>query len=302
MASCGSAYARESNTVATKKYTDIIVFGDSLSDMGNACPEDVWESATIFCLLYEEQRFTDGRLWIEYVAKRHNVQISASREGGNNYAFGGATSGWDNDGVPGLSSQVQQYLSKTKAKVDPNALYVIWIGGNDFKNKFASKKALLNWDEFEFQDLLEDIARNIQVLSAKGARHFLVPNLPPVHKTPAADIGLGVFEELVTNMAERLMGSIAKKLAPKRKHLDSGFDHLIKKYNLNLSSQLHTLQSQSTIHIHNPDVYSIFQNVIANYRKYGLKDTSELFCHDLFHPSAKAHKIIAEELWKKFKI
>ena len=53
-------------------FTALIVFGDSLSDNGNA------------------GRFSNGPVWVEHLAKNLALPLRPSRAGGTNHAVGGA--------------------------------------------------------------------------------------------------------------------------------------------------------------------------------------------------------------------
>jgi phospholipase/lecithinase/hemolysin len=283
-------------------YSQLIVFGDSLSDMGNACPKGNMKKATVFCPLYSNQRFSDGQVWIEHLAKDLSLDLSPSSLGGNNFAFGGASSGYENGNIPGLRKQLETYLLKVQDSADPDALYVIWIGGNDFKNKFASFD-FLNLEELLFEDLLNEISNAVKRLSRKGAQHFLIPNLPPVHRTPIAS-GLlkgvvGVFTGLSMFFAsEDKKGDIYEKDSTLRTLFDFGFEILIGNYNWELALRLETLREERLVTIHHPDIYHLFQDAEENPIVFGLETAHELFCFDMFHPSSKGHKIIAQEIAK----
>ena len=57
-------------------------------------------------------------------------------------------------------------------QADPDALYVVWLGGNDVLGIPSSPTAM--------QDAVDDIIAGIQDLQGMGAQHFLVPNLPDI--------------------------------------------------------------------------------------------------------------------------
>jgi phospholipase/lecithinase/hemolysin len=283
-------------------YSDLIVFGDSLSDMANACPRNS-KKASLLCPLYSNQRFSDGKLWIEHLAEKFDLRLSASSKGGNNFAFGGAKSGPGSKTVPGLSTQVKTYLDKVGNQADPTALYVIWIGGNDFKDKFLSLSFLSNFEELLFDSLLEDIANSVTLLSRRGARQFLIPNLPPVHRTPMAGGILGGIAGIFTGLSWMRLNFDEKEEAYERDSslqslLNLGFETIIGNYNWNLGKRLLALEKEREIKIHHPDVFQLFKNVEEHYSRYGLESPKELFCFDKFHPSARGHEIIAEELGK----
>lgn len=146
----------------------MVVFGDSLSDTG-----------TVFRATnglyppdppYFQGRYSNGRVWVEYLADRLN--LSASKI--NNFACGGATSGSNSNGlVPGLLSQVQSF-TPTNARVDAAALYVLWAGANDYLQGAS-----------EATTPVKNVMDAIESLSGAGAKRILVANLPNLGQLPA---------------------------------------------------------------------------------------------------------------------
>ncbi|OAD20153.1 GDSL family lipase, partial [Candidatus Thiomargarita nelsonii] len=105
-------------------YSEIYVFGDSLSDTGR-----LFEAIELPSVPYSEGRFSDGEVWVEILAEDF---LDLSYNPQTNFAWGGATTGTTNvfhEDLPGLQQQVDTYLEKA---ADPNGLYVIWAGSNDF--------------------------------------------------------------------------------------------------------------------------------------------------------------------------
>jgi outer membrane lipase/esterase len=67
-----------SSSAATQErphFDHLVVFGDSLSDTGNA------------------GRFSNGLVWVEQVADTLRLPLIASNRGGQNYAVGGGAGG-----------------------------------------------------------------------------------------------------------------------------------------------------------------------------------------------------------------
>lgn len=295
-----TAFSANSAWADLPSYENFIVFGDSLSDTGNRCRGE--EDDETLCILYPDGKFSDENLWVEHLADRMGLEIIPSSRGGNNFAFAGATSGPGSKEVPGLTSQFRSYLDRigcttdpTGCKADPNALYAIWIGGNDVKNKMA----LLNSDnplyrtllksfsptskDIPFKDLLEDIANTVTRLSRKGARHFLIPNLPPVHKTPVGQALVSGFVSVFSKLDWLMIPD-----------LNTACESIIEDYNWHLSLRLKKLEKKWNVNIHHPDAFHLFENVAENYTRYNLNSPNELAYIDFFHPSAKGHKIIAD--------
>ncbi len=152
---------------AMAAYSDIFVFGDSLSETGNY--EAAGAGALAYPPPYASGRFSNGPVWVEHLAGSLGLAVSPSFGGGNNYAWGGARTG----GQPGplapldLGVQTGLFLNDVAGVADPDALYVVWGGGND---------ALAN-DVTNSASNLENV---INGLAASGARNFLVPNLPEI--------------------------------------------------------------------------------------------------------------------------
>ena len=187
-------------------FSQIIVFGDSLSDTGNV--RDRTDSKTGGTAQFPSGTFnySDGRwtnssdtdpgsatfvgVWHEQLARTF-LNISAatySLGGGTNYAFGGATT---NEGtheetvhtspvfgdititIDDMGKQLDDYLAARP--IDPNALYVLWGGGNDLFNDDSA--ANVTATAARAAALMRQLAR-------AGAKYIMVPNIPPLGLIP----------------------------------------------------------------------------------------------------------------------
>jgi cholinesterase len=140
-------------------FAELVVFGDSLSDNGNA------------------GRFTNGPVWVEGLAEYLGLALRPSRTGGTNHAVGGAHAA---GGPNGLRAQVRSYLAGRRGKAQPRALHVVWAGGNDL---LAS--GLAADPDAVGPAAAAAVGEAVGNLAAAGARTLLVPNLPDVGMTPA---------------------------------------------------------------------------------------------------------------------
>ncbi len=144
----------------------IVVFGDSLSDSGNA------------------GRFSNGPVWVELVARYLHVELSPATLGGTNFAVGGALV----EGPPGsqsLREQARSYLERrrrgTNADDPARTLYVVFGGANDI---FAAMQGPA--PDRAVTRAADTVARIVADLMAQAdARTFLVVNLPNVGAAPA---------------------------------------------------------------------------------------------------------------------
>jgi phospholipase/lecithinase/hemolysin len=158
---------------AAAPFSQLVVFGDSLSDIGNTA------NATFDLFpgpYYYEDRFSNGPVFVEALSSGLGLGPAVrSTAGGNVFAYGGAqtsgTGGLTGAFIRDIDEQVDQFLASRTA--DPNALFVVFAGSNDFVNGQANASIPVS-------NLAEDIGR----LVAAGARNFLVPNLPLLGHVP----------------------------------------------------------------------------------------------------------------------
>ncbi len=163
-------------------YSQIVVFGASLSDNGNA--------ATVVPGLfpgapYYPGRASNGLLWIDVVAADLGNEVKPFINGGTNYAVGGARTceiSGTNPNPFDMCYQTNLYLTAVFNRADASALYVIDAAtvGN---NIFAVLNNGLSHSEITTQ-APTDIAKIMDKLYKAGARKFLVTNVPDVGATP----------------------------------------------------------------------------------------------------------------------
>src|SRR2546423_3343028 len=188
-------------------FTQVIVFGDSLSDDGNIAHRArdlVGFSYPSSNFNYSDYRFTDDTntspaanlyvgTWHEQLEKTFLGLALAknSLDGGTDYAFGGATT---KDGthdrtiinnpfpfgggdftitIDNMGKQISDYLASHAA--DANALYILWGGGNDLFDDHSAQSVI---------DTANRVGGLIVRLANAGARNFLVPNVPPLGAVP----------------------------------------------------------------------------------------------------------------------
>jgi outer membrane lipase/esterase len=182
-------------------FSNAYFFGDSLSDTGNAL---VLTNGATPVSPYLTGRFSDGPVWVEYLAAGigHAGAATASLQGGNNYAIGGARTA---AGQTSLLNQVGGFVGAMPA-LDANALYVVVAGGNDMRDARSGDPANIGAAAAAATDNLKTA---IGLLAGKGARHVLVANLPDLGATPEAfALGLTGVSTQATNAFNALMGGV----------------------------------------------------------------------------------------------
>ena len=181
----GAALAVASLCAQAQPFTGLFVYGDSLSDGGNAAalgainPAQVITGNTyIPSAAYASETFSNGPVWVNSLATQLGVMgAGPSSTGGSNWALGGATSA-------GAVAQLNQFLTLTPSP-STSALYVIAVGGNDVRDAGtggASTPAAF----------ATNVTTMVSTLLGKGipTKNIVVWNAPDVGKTPAS-IALG---------------------------------------------------------------------------------------------------------------
>jgi phospholipase/lecithinase/hemolysin len=286
-------------------FTQVIVFGDSLSDDGNI--KHRLEDQYLISYPGGDFNYSDGRFtnssdtdpasdmyagtWHEQLA-RDFIGLSAptnSLDGGTDYAFGGATTEdgtrevtvFDNPipfiggnttvTIDNLGQQVDDYLAANT--VDPAALYIVWGGGNDLFDDDSSDNVTAT---------AERVAGLVERLAEAGAVYILVPNVPP----------LG----LVPNYKDDPDTATA---------LNAASADYRDQFNTQLDVAVSTLAAEGiTITLYRLDVYGLFYRLAANLEDYGFVNISDpaqgadvdpdqyLFWDDI-HPTTAGHFQIA---------
>ena len=245
--------------------TGVTTFGDSLSDNGNVFK--VTGGTAPSSPPYFNGRFSNGPVWIENVISNFNLSTTS-----NNFAFGGATSGTSNinPALPGLTTELDVFL-RTSPTVDPNRLFVVWAGANDYLGGRQTNPAVT----------VGNLSTAIQRLTAAGATQIVVPNLPNLGKLPAS-LGIPAL---------------------------AGLDPLSAAHNSVLSASLRSLASSNpNISIVPTDLEALFNRVTTNPARFGLTNVTQpclnpatgavcatpdtyLFWDEI-HPTAAGHRLI----------
>jgi phospholipase/lecithinase/hemolysin len=190
-------------------FSEIVVFGDSVSDNGNGLYR--LTGGAMPTPPYWEGRFSNGPVWAEYLAAALGMAGLL-----DDYAVSGATSGTQVNGAPpdwphGVKSQIEEYLLSHRG--DPDALYIIWTGHNDiFIPLFSSPMGDLNAAGVAF---VENMKNNIKTLWTAGARHILVVNISDIGKAPGLNSPpeLSAFSSSVTASFNAGLAAVLNELA-----------------------------------------------------------------------------------------
>jgi phospholipase/lecithinase/hemolysin len=176
------------STISPGQVSQIVTFGDSLSDAGNAsiatlgaAPGPGYATRPVTGIPFPVGYFTNPQsgtgpagLWIDQFAANLGIadpSPSLSPLGGSNYAVGSALTGSANPAD--MQNQVNLFLATHPGNASPTALYTLWGGADDI---FAAQNPVTAAD---------NIATQIQELAGDGAQNFLWLNLPNLGQNPS---------------------------------------------------------------------------------------------------------------------
>ena len=171
-------------------FDHIVVFGDSLSDTGNA------------------GRFSNGPVWVEQLAARLEVALRPTQAGGMNFAIGGARLD-PLSGPHSLRAQADLFLRMRQPS--GRTLHIVYGGGNDLLSAVGHLKAprMVETAVASLRSIVADLVGH-------GASDLLVPNLPDVGMTPkirargsAAVAHAGWLTQQFNGAADRALSELA---------------------------------------------------------------------------------------------
>ena len=114
-----------------QSFSNLVVFGDSLSDTGNLLPFSPGSA-------YFGRRVTNGPVAVEVLADllglplNNSGHVLTNSNFGNNYAV--ASARVTTAGVVDFEPQIDEFVSSFPFGIDDDTLYVILIGANDLRD------------------------------------------------------------------------------------------------------------------------------------------------------------------------
>jgi phospholipase/lecithinase/hemolysin len=209
-------------------FTALYSFGDSLSDVGNVfAASGGTVPAPLFPFppggpAYFDGRFSNGPNWVDDLSAKLGLgSVTASIDGGNDFAVGGAQTGPTsvNPGVPlvDLNSQVEEF-GVLHPSADSSALYTLDIGANDIGNAIST----FGNNPTALEDFLSQAVTNtvgaVSTLYHDGARELLYYEVPDLSLVPAFMAGGPLGGDLAMQFNEDVLAGI--------KRLETGPDPL----------------------------------------------------------------------------
>ncbi len=288
----GLLVALVSLSVSASPFSNLFVFGDSLSDAGNVSiavgglsePTPFLPGSSLVPgLPYAEGggRFSNGPVWVEQLAASLGLSAAPALAGGTNFAFGGARTGAGGT-PPGLTDQLSIFLGTTGGLAPSDALYTVWGGANDVRDAIALSATDPLGAGAIVSAAVGNIAALVGDLATAGAVTILVPNLPDLGLTPALT-----------------------RLGPAAAGAGSFFSGV---FNTSLAGALAPFISNPLLNVISLDIFSLLNETVANPGVFGLTNVSDP-CVDIgsictspddflfwdgIHPTTVGHSLIAQ--------
>lgn len=163
--------------------SNVVTFGDSLVDAGNVFTATFGTTPSA-AQGYFQGRFQDGYNFADLLnIKLTGVPTTASLQGGDNWAWGGARgTGAGGFPVPGLNGQLGLFNGLGPRGFSPSSLVILNFGGNDVFGLESADTGGLTPEDFAAL-YLANMAGAVQTFDALGASRILVmgvPNASPV--------------------------------------------------------------------------------------------------------------------------
>lgn len=247
--------------VAALAYSEIVSFGDSLTDNG---PADG----------YGLRVSSNGRVWVDYLAERMGAALldMAYTSAQTDYHPVTDSAKW------GFCWQIEEYL-RTKGAASFDTLYAIWIGGNDLLMRKGTP-------ERKIATAIANILASIDRLIDAGAENILVMNMPDLGLTPLMN-----GKNLHMNGPDQ-----RRKFVDDPK----GGAHLSDSFNKGLHSALPPYRSAVRLFevdvfalMNRFAAQGVFDNATHMLMANQPTDESYMFW-DTHHPTDDAHRLIAE--------
>lgn len=295
-------------TSVAEKFERLVVFGDSLSDVGTYAEAAGNEGGGKFTT-------NPGFLWVENIAKNINLPMMAhvhegfgkppKKIGGFNYAQGGARIAAANENSAQFTArsvryQIDNFLAENKEFKTTDLIFVQG-GANDITAQLKDIIKKTTTPEQAIKDMVQLAAKFSNLLNAiknEKGKNLVVISLPEIEKTPLIQSLDPLVQALVSEMVKTFNHALEKKLAV----LDIFFI----------------------------DFYTFDKSFNENYKNYGfenitqpacimasLPEKSSLFCTsktlitstaserykfaDKLHPTTGFSKVTSDFIWNQIK-
>ncbi|MEY4006950.1 MAG: hypothetical protein RLZZ221_3046, partial [Verrucomicrobiota bacterium] len=278
-------------TAQNRSFTNIYVFGDSLSDTGNLFAATSALGAANPPAPYYQGRFSNGPVWVERLGNPLALAVTAAPtvKSSMNFAFGGATAAGTASLPPALGVQIGLFRQRA---ITPGAgdLFTVLAGANDLIPVLSAPTTPINPASLDAAGIAtaQSVISSVQTLVSIGAKNIVVSGLPNLGATPRS-------------LAAGGPGGPGASFGLRATNA----------FNNELRSRVGLLaQSAADLNIVYVDVQGVLDRMIQDARILGFSNTSSYYLApaaqgggqgtpdsyifwDDIHPTAKTHSILA---------
>ncbi|MDH5324775.1 MAG: SGNH/GDSL hydrolase family protein [Gammaproteobacteria bacterium] len=282
--------------LADMQLNRIVVFGDSLSDTGNlASVVGPFPNPP-----YYGNRVSNGPVAVEVMAQVLNLPLQTSLHlvgpaQGDNYAVVRAMAGTTE--AIDLATQTTLFLANNGGIAPADALYVVFLGGNDIRSARDTDPATA-------QQILEaavtGIASQLRQLSQAGAKYWLVVMGPDIGVIPethliAAATGSADLPEMTTQLSKQFNRLLKRQLKSVKKDMKVKIKKFpVAKALADIVSKAEELGFTNTKGF----CFSSQQGTFTPDCNYGLNFDQYIY-FDEVHPTARVHHLVGKAMSEK---
>lgn len=281
---------------ATISFSNLFIFGDSMSDTGNlASITDDFPPA------YYNNRLSNGPVAVEILGEKLGLSANPSlhlinQNSGSNYAVASAKSGGSRS--LDLNSQINAFLAAYRFSVPNDALYLMFIGGNDVRSvrNVQDSQSV----ETTLQNAANNVKQNISRLINSGAKYIVVMN--------SIDMG-NLPEALLSDLQSSHEPTLSERTTENTRHfndfLEETFDDIEDEFDIKiaefdsfefLSQVIDEAESFNFSYVREP---CFFHSTLTFHSDCNFGQNANAFLFfDEKHPSARGHVLIGNALFE----
>ena len=278
------------NSLHAAPYSALYVFGDSLSDAGWFADADGPAGATTRFTNRVGPTYQDGSgeaygpvapMLLGEALGLGGAGLGPANtvEGGNNWAVGG----YRTDEILDTISGPGGYLASSGGRADPNALYYLTGGGNDFLQFRVI-------DTASAQAAAGRLVDSVEVLQQAGARYIMVWLLPDIGLTP--DFYGGGLQDFVSALGSDFNQEVVSQLTAVNANV------IPLNIPLNLSEILADPGRYGLVDDRDAVIGNCFNDCTNQHPVYGVNgtdpDPTKLLFDDSVHPTIAGQRFIAD--------
>lgn len=264
-----SAATVSASTLEQYGFSDVVIFGDSLSD-----PVNNFGPPTSF--IYPNDQVTNGDTWA--------VKLGYDDPSTNNFAVSGATA--KTDGGGDFMEQIETFMG-TNQTLGDSALAIVWLGGNDIANAlFGDPSNAVN----RLTEGVTALATGLAALATTGFDQALVFTSPDIGDTPlakASGVEGAAFASILTTEFNRELVGIGEAEVAQGVTLNELIDLAF------LDVPTLALEAKGTIDYTNDEDACFDGQTFVN--GCDLANANGFFYYDPFHPTDTTHGFIAQK-------